>query len=131
MRERLYQFMQERYGIDQFSKFLVVLGLILSLLSSFLSQDFLYIMGLMIFVYGYYRVFSKNHVTRYKENQRYLYYVSYLKSIIKKEKKMANYRKTHHVYTCPSCKQKIKIPRGKGKVEISCPKCYTKFIKRS
>ena len=65
------------------------------------------------------------------ENQKYLGYTQKIRSRFTREKNMMEQRKTHHIYTCPGCGQKIRIPRGKGqKVEIECPKCHEKFIKR-
>lgn len=130
MKEKLYRFMQGRYGIDEFSRLLATIGLIIVVISSFIDQNFLYIIGFIVFVYGYYRVFSKNHSNRVRENQKYLYYVNKVKKIFKEKKNVVNIRKTHHVYSCPNCKQKIKIPRGKGKIEVTCPMCQTKFIKK-
>ncbi len=131
MKEKLYRFMQGRYGIDEFSRLLATIGLVFILLSSFLNQSFLYIIGFLIFVYGYYRVFSKNYPKRYKENQKYLFYINKIKDFFRTKKNVADIRKTHHVYRCPNCKRKIKIPRGKGRIEVTCPICQTKFIKKS
>lgn len=131
MREKIYRFMQGRYGIDEFSRVLVTVALLLILLSSFLRLDFLYIIGVMLIVYGYFRVFSKNYPKRYRENQKFLFYINKIKNFFRKKKDIATIRKTHHVYSCPTCKQRIKIPRGKGKIEITCPMCQRKFIKKS
>lgn len=82
-------------------------------------------------IYLYIRCFSKNYEKRYAENNRYLKYSSKLKSAFATFKRDMKIRKTHHIYRCPNCRQKIKIPKNKGRISIRCPKCYTEFIKRS
>ena len=47
------------------------------------------------------------------------------------QKNLLAQRKTHQIYKCPTCRQKIRVPKGKGKIEIRCPKCQTRFIKKS
>ncbi len=82
-------------------------------------------------VYTYYRMLSRNIQQSYAENQKYLQMTAKLRQRFKREKSMMNQRKTHHITAVPGCGQKIRIPRGKGKMEIECPKCHTKFVKRS
>ena len=135
MKEKFLRIMQGRYGLDQFSKALLIGGLIVVLLSSFFAGgragSLFYLLGWILIIYCYFRIFSKNVSKRYAENQKYLGYTQKIRSWFTREKNMMEQRKTHHIYTCPGCGQKIRIPRGKGqKVEIECPKCHEKFIKR-
>ncbi len=135
MKDKLNKFMQERYGVDQFAKFTLGVALLFIVLGSFIRRnaagEILDLLGLVLIIYTYYRIFSKNISARYAENQKYLGWTRKVRERFNKEKNMMAQRKTHHIYSCPGCGQKIRIPRGKGqKVEIECPKCHQKFIKR-
>ena len=130
MREKFIRFMYGRYGNDQFNKFLMMLSLIF-LFFSFFGADIFYLFAIMLLIYSYFRMFSKNMSKRRQENSVYLQYHYKIKHFWNMQKKDLHQRKTHHIYKCPSCHQKIRIPRGKGKIEIRCPKCNNTFIKRS
>ena len=128
--------MQGRYGSDQFARFTMGLALVLVILTLFVSRyssvgfllDFL---GMLCIVYTYYRIFSRDIQKRYEENRKYLEMTAKLRNRFNKEKNLMRQRKTHHIYSCPGCGQKIRIPRGKGRIVIECPKCHTRFVKRS
>ena len=81
--------------------------------------------------YAWFRMMSKNTYKRSLENNKYMQYEYKIKQWFSKIKWRFQQSKTHHIYTCPSCKQKIRVPRGKGKIEIRCPKCGQTFIKKS
>lgn len=130
VREKIYRFMQGRYGSDGLNRFLLVLALVLMILSM-LGVPFSYLLGIVSMVYAYFRMFSRNIYKRQAENAVYLKYEYKVKQKIATWKRDMKQRKTHHIYKCPSCKQKIRIPRGRGKIEIRCPKCSRTFIKRS
>lgn len=131
MKEKLIRFMQGRYGVDQFSRFLLGLAFILILLSMFIPKSPFYLLGLLILIYCYFRVFSKNISKRYQENTSYLKYHDRLVHRFQKYKNELAQRKTHHIYRCPKCRQKIRVPRGHGRIAIRCPKCNAEFIKKS
>ena len=126
--------MQGRYGVDQLSKFLLILGLVVVVISALFNSRvslILYILGWVLVIYCYFRVFSRNIPKRYAENQAFLAKTYKIRMFFQKQKNIWQQRKTHHIYTCPSCKQKIRIPKGKGKIEVRCPKCGATFIKKS
>lgn len=131
VKEKFMRFMYGRYGIDSFGKFLVTLALILIFASSFIRNSFLSALAWVLIIYAYFRIFSKNTYKRSAENQKYLNKTYKIRCYFARQKNMLAQRKTHHIYKCPSCKQKIRVPRGKGKIEIRCPKCNTTFIKKS
>lgn len=131
MKEKLRNFMMGRYGIDSFGRFLLGLALIMLLLSGFFLRNVFYIVSLLILLYAYYRIFSKDISRRYKENNIFLNYKYKIRNFYQKEKYMFKQRRIYHIYRCPGCKQKIRIPKGKGRICITCPKCKTEFIKRS
>ena len=107
MKEKFLRFMQGRYGLDQFSKALLIGGLIVVLLSSFFAGGRA---GSLFYLLGW---------------------ILIIRTYIQQQKNSLAQRKVYHIYKCPGCKQKIRIPKGKGKIEIRCPKCGTTFIKKS
>ena len=134
LRDRFIRFMQGRYGAygtDAFTKFLLILTLVLIVATSFGPLRNLSILPFIILIYCYFRLFSKNVPKRYHENQVYMEYQNRFTGFFKNFKYNASQRKIYHVYKCPKCGQKIRIPRGKGKIIVRCPKCSTEFEKRS
>lgn len=131
MKEKLIRFMYGRYGVDSFGKFLLGVGIALFLLSGFFDLRLFYTLAWAVLIYSYFRILSRNIYKRSAENQAYLKHTAKVRNFWWTQKNLFRQRKTHHIYKCPSCSQKIRIPRGKGKIEIRCPKCQTTFIKRS
>ena len=136
MRDKFNRFMQGRYGVDAFARFTMGVALVAIILSIFFRSGsrmgaLLDTVGLLVLLYTYYRMLSRDIQKRYQENEKYLAATAKIRQRFNREKSMMNQRKTHHIYSCPGCGQKIRRPRGKGKIEIECPKCHPKFVKRS
>ena len=130
MREKFYRFMQGRYGNDQFNRFLMTLSLIVLGLSVIWKPQ-LCLAAVILLGWAYYRMFSRKVYTRAVENQRYLEIKEKVLIRLRREKRQLEQRKEYHIYKCPGCGQKVRIPRGKGKVEERCPKCAHTFVKKS
>ena len=123
--------MAGRYGVDYLGRFTIIAGLVALLLAGWTRSSLLNLLAWVLIIYSYYRMFSRNVYKRTQENQWYLNKTYKIRCFFARQKNMLAQRKTHHIYKCPTCKQKIRIPRGKGKIEIRCPKCNTTFIKKS
>lgn len=135
IKEKFSKFMYGRYGTDKLNMFLVIMLLVFavgnfSVRNEYFSMVFTSWEFLLIFLI-YYRMFSKNISKRYAENQKYLSIENRVRRFFGKSKYMQQQRKEFHIYTCPQCKQKIRIPRRKGKISIRCPKCGSEFVKNS
>ena len=125
------EFMSGRYGADQLSRFTLAVSLVLLVANIFTNLRIVYLAALVVLAWCYYRMFSRNIAKRSAENQKYLNAVWKLKVRFGKFRNRVVQSKNYHIYKCPSCGQKIRIPRGKGKICITCPKCRTEFQKKS
>lgn len=131
MRQRFMSFMRGRYGVDKLSNTIVWIAFALMIINIIAGNNFIYALSIALLIYAYYRMFSKQIGKRSKENEWYLSKTYKLRMKMLKTRDRAKLRKTHHIYKCPDCGQKVKVPRGRGKIEVTCPKCSMKFVKRS
>ena len=131
MKEKFMRFMYGRYGVDTLGKYSLGAGLVTMVLSIVFDSYTLSLLSWFFIILTYFRMFSRNLYKRSSENQTFLNKTYKLRTWFGNQKNMMAQRKTHHIYRCPGCKQKIRVPRGKGRIEIRCPKCHTTFIKNS
>lgn len=123
--------MQGRYGLDTLGNFLLWTGMILIFINLFVRNIFLEFLIWLLVIYTYVRILSRNYEKRNAENTWFLDHTQGLRDRWRRFSAHARIRKTHHIYTCPGCGQKIKVPKGKGKIVITCPKCRIEFTKKS
>lgn len=131
MKQKIQNFMMGRYGADQLGQLFLECSVIFLLISLFTRLDIFYVMALGLMGYEYYRMMSKQVERRFAENQKYLTWRYQLVVKWNRKKEHFKQRKIYHFYKCPSCKQKVRVPKGKGKICITCPKCKNEFIKKS
>lgn len=135
--EKFRLFMVGRYGGDQLGNALVWTLLIMCLIRVLgLHRGGLAygIMGWVIIVLlaiFYLRFFSRDIARRRRENEIFLHYSFHVAEAWKKFKFQLQEHRKYHIFKCPTCKQKVRIPRGHGRVSIHCPKCGTDFIRKS
>ena len=131
MRDKLYRFMQGRNGMDELARMQSWLVLILLLVGMFTRIGLFSFVALILMIYMYFRVFSRNTSKRYEENQKYLNF-RYNRTVSwNRLKKRMGQARDCRFFKCPMWKQEVRVPRGHGKIEITCPKCREKFIRRT
>ena len=119
----LRSFMQGRYGTDKLNMAILTAGVILSVLVILISNPLLD-GALTLIAYGLmfwaiFRMLSRNTYKRYQENRKFLLLVDRIKD------------RNNRYYACPKCRQTVRVPKGKGKIAITCPKCREKFVKKT
>ena len=122
-RKFLSRFMEGRYGMDKLNRTLLWIGVIIALVELFMPfwtlRLVLTVISYGLVSYVLFRCLSRNTYRRYRENRRYLMLLEQLRD------------KEHRYYSCPRCRQPVRVPRGKGKIAITCPKCKEKFIRET
>ncbi|WP_277668441.1 hypothetical protein [Caproiciproducens galactitolivorans] len=123
--------MMGRYGTDQLSIALLILYMMLSLILQFFRVPFLSLLALIPLAICFYRIFSRNINRRYAENARFLKWWYPVKTRMQKSYSRFQDRQTHRYFKCPHCSSTLRVPRGRGKICITCPVCRTEFIKKT
>lgn len=129
--QKLREFMYGRYGTDRLSLALVAGGFVCYTLYVFTRWRVLYLFSLVLYGIALFRTLSRNTGKRRAENQKFMNLWYKLKNKWIGVKADFEERKTYKHFKCPRCGQKIRIPRGRGKIEICCPKCSNRFIKKA
>ncbi len=133
MKDKLTQFMAGRYGIDPLYRFLLLSGVICLLLSTMLGDSVPLLGSLfslaswVLLVVAVFRVFSRNIEKRYLENLHYLEWLGSRRQAMHMRREKFRQRKEYKFFVCPTCKTNLRVPKGKGKVNITCSKCGTRF----
>ncbi|HSH34940.1 hypothetical protein [Schnuerera sp.] len=127
----LKKVMAGRYGGDQLSIVLLVFSILLTLIGQLVKIPLISFIGYIPLGISIFRMFSKDISKRRMENYKFAMFVSPVYSWFKKTENRFKDRKTHRYFKCPNCNSKLRLPKGKGKITITCPKCNTKFNKRT
>ena len=121
IRQWLVRFMTGRYGTDKLNTFILTMGVVFCVVAMFvpnaLGKLLLTFSSYGFMIWALFRCFSRNTYRRYQENRKFLSFLNRIKD------------RQNRYYSCPKCRQQVRVPRGKGKIAITCPKCREKFIK--
>ena len=130
MRNAIQRFMYGRYGNDQFGHFLIGLALVLILLEALTGFWLLTLLADVAVFYALFRMLSRNTYKRREENAKFLKKANpaikwlRLQQTIRKDK-------DHRYFKCPNCSQYLRVPRGKGKITVTCRSCGASFQEKS
>ena len=115
--------MMGRYGSDQLNMTMLVTALVIYIVSLFIknatASAVMMAVYMILMFYCIFRMMSRNTYKRYQENRRFLHFFVKLKD------------RQHRYFDCPKCRQMVRVPRGKGKISITCPRCREKFVKKT
>lgn len=126
MRERLQRFFYGRYGSDQMNFALLVLALVLSILGAIFFRPLCWVSDVLL-LYALFRALSRNIPARQRENQQFWKIWLPVKNWLALQKRKWQERKQYKYFRCPGCKQQLRAPRGRGKIEVTCQSCHHVF----
>lgn len=121
--------MYGRYGVDNLSKFLFCIYIIIFIIGLFFKNFILDMIGLLLLFIVIFRFFSKNIYKRSKENQIYLKIKNKTLKPFKNIKRNFNERNEHVYKKCHKCKTTLKLPLPyeRGIKHAKCPTCKNKI----
>ena len=126
--------MSGRNGSDLFSRFLsfaAVAFMLLALVLRGTARTVLWYAALLLLIYDYFRIFSRNLPRRRAENAKYCQYRELLIDGFRDWRERRHQRRDFKFFRCPSCSVMLRVPRGKGHIRVTCRKCGTSFERKT
>ena len=124
-------FMYGRYGNDELTKFLLILGLVLMIISWFPRLAWVYLLAAAVLAWSLMRSFSRKLDRRRRELDRYLKIINKIVNFFKLRRNKWRDRKTHVYFKCKKCKAVLRVPRGKGSIIVTCTRCGDRIEKKT
>lgn len=121
--DALARFMYGRYGYDKFNIVLLVAGLVLGLLANLPFCNVLSLASTGLLIWALFRALSRNITARGAELDKYLRFERKWKGFFSLRRRMWRERQTHKYFHCKYCRAMLRVPRGRGKVDVRCPRC--------
>ena len=128
MRKFLHRFMIGRYGPDHLGIAMIVLAFVVSILNVIIQYTPLLYISYFIFGLTLFRMLSRNITRRRAENDKFIRYWWPIKTKVKNFIQKIKDKRKYKYFKCPTCKSKLRVPKGKGKIRITCPKCWEWLI---
>ena len=129
--DAMYRFMYGRYGYDTLNIVLLVAGMVLSVLSWFPYLGICWLLSMACMFFALFRTFSRNIPKRRRELDRLLNSKNKMKTFFKLRGKIWRERKTHTYFHCKHCRAMLRVPKGRGEVEVGCPRCKGRTKKKT
>ncbi|MCL2152470.1 MAG: hypothetical protein FWH57_05850 [Oscillospiraceae bacterium] len=131
IRNFLRNFMIGRYGPDHLNVAMIVVSILLSLLHGILKLAPILYISCVLLALAVFRMLSRNIARRRAENDRFIRYWWPVRTRLSRFYSNIRYRKTHRFLKCVGCGNNLRVPKGKGKIQITCPKCGERFMKKT
>ena len=136
LRSGLSRFMYGRNGADQLG-LCMIWGAVLLDLAGLVAKKSAVLYGLFsllstaLILWAIFRIFSRNLEKRRAENAAFLRKIWWPVKRKLQSGRQQRADKEHKYFTCPNCKTVCRVPVGKGKIVITCPKCGCEIRGRS
>ena len=131
IRNWLRNFMIGRYGPDQLNVAIIVVALIFNVVYGITRLTPFLFVSYVILIWGIFRMFSRNIERRRRENDRFLRYWWPVRQRVRGCFSRLKERKNYRFFRCPGCHNTLRLPKDKGRIQITCPKCGERFIKKT
>ncbi len=131
MQRVMSKFLYGRNGFDNLAIVCNLIAFLLLVINIFAQNTVIYFIWVALFAYSMFRIYSKNIPKRYAENQKFMSMTEVPRRYFKLLRLQWRDRAVSRYYICGKCHQIIKVPKGKGRIEIRCPKCGERFIRKT